>query len=553
MMKWILLVLAIIIPLSFNSCGQLSPGTVDETILGNPLNEELKTVQIAQSVCSKLKECNSTIDLISCTLGVLKTGGASDRFGLSPQSHESLFQIMSSEMKGTVAVDPTAVNACVLETARLSCSDAEVMNAYVPTAANPYLNFPEMIPQGEGLCSDAYRMPVWSFVDRKAQGGINISTEIGALDVSSTTFNSQLYAIWEEGGVIRVAIYNADDSSPVWSAVDNGGLNRDRTKTGDQPILQVVNSQLYALWIEQDSAGVLQLRSAVYNNTSGAPAWSLIDGGRVAGLNADPTHPVLYYTNPEAAALNGKLYVAWTESSPVNQIQVARYDGAQWKNVSGSVSGINRVPTSHALAPSLAIFNDRLYASWAEQGAGTIYQIRIAVYNGNDADPKWVLVDGGQDLGLNVFTSASAGTSKLAALGSRLYVGWEERTANYTIHFKVFNGDHIQPQWTTIDRFAEGNNFDMTREARFSDFVVHDSRLYASWAETALDGHSKIRVSVYDGNDPVPKWQFDQGLGSQGLNFDVSSEAYRPKMSSFAGKLYSFWHENGQIRSAVGK
>ncbi|MBM4317044.1 MAG: hypothetical protein FJ116_06145, partial [Deltaproteobacteria bacterium] len=54
---------------------------------------------------------------------------------------------------------------------------------------------------------------------------------------------------------------------------------------------------------------------------------------------------------------------------------------------------MNKNTSNAAQQPQLTVSNSRLYLSWIET-SGAKFQIRVALYNGNDSAPSWLFVDG---------------------------------------------------------------------------------------------------------------------------------------------------------------
>ena len=92
---------------------------------------------------------------------------------------------------------------------------------------------------------------------------------------------------------------------------------------------------------------------------------------------------------------------------------------------STTINGINKNVAQYAAAPQLTVLGSKLYVTWSEYN-GTVHQIRMAVYNGNDAAPVWALVDGNGTNGINKNVAQPAGSSQLTVLGSKLYATWSE-------------------------------------------------------------------------------------------------------------------------------
>ena len=198
-----------------------------------------------------------------------------------------------------------------------------------------------------------------------ANSGNNSVTEIPNGSTScSTGCNS-----FTGGGIHSPLSITADPSGNVWVVnKEETGINKIKTKPANNPRLTVSNSKLYATWEESNDTST-QIRMAVYNGNDIAPSWTFIDGNGTNGLNVDP-------------------------------LRFARY-------------------------PQLVDFASNLYATWQEfNGAAT--QIRLALYNGNDAAPSWTFMNGSGIGGLNHDVLDSADHPELTVFNSKLYVSWDE-------------------------------------------------------------------------------------------------------------------------------
>jgi hypothetical protein len=421
----------------------------------------------------------------------------------------------------------------------------------------------------------------WAFVDGNGANGINKDATKNAYLPQLTVLGSKLYAIWLENNdinlvspmvsQIRVAVYNGDDASPSWAFVDgNGGsgINKDATKyTGYPPQLTVLGSKLYATWTERNSMAY-QIRVAVYNGDDASPSWAFVDGNGANGINKDATKSA---ESPQLTVLGSKLYATWAEDSGsgMMRIWVAVYNGddasPSWAFVVGNygANGIISADFNTAFGPQLTVLGSKLYATWLEFNnivgpSRLVRQIRVAVYNGDDASPSWAFVDVNGANGINKDATKSAESPQLTVLGSKLYATWvEDNGATYQIRVAEYNGDDASPSWAFVDgNGANGINKDATKNAGSSQLTVLGSKLFATWAEDN-GAASQIRVAEYNGNDTSPSWAFVDGNGANGINKDATKNADSPQLTVLGSKLYTTWAEdNGvafQISVAVGQ
>lgn len=277
--------------------------------------------------------------------------------------------------------------------------------------------------------------PSWAFVDGNGTNGLNFDKTQNGTVPQGAVSNSKLYSVWTESNgsfnQTRVAVYNGNDSSPVWKFVDGAGtngINYNTARDANQPQLSALGLKLYGTWTENNGSAY-QIRVVVYNGNDGAPAWSLTDGGGTNGLNYNSANSA---TSPRLAAFNSKLYLTWYEQAPiVNQIRVAVYNGKDstpaWKFVDGAATGLNAHSNRTAISPQLLAFQSNLYATWSEIDNTTFASvIKIAVYNGNDSAPAWTFVDNRSYGCLNKDNTQNGQGPQLASLNYRLYAIWNE-------------------------------------------------------------------------------------------------------------------------------
>ncbi len=412
----------------------------------------------------------------------------------------------------------------------------------------------------------------WSFVDGNGPNGINKDVSKNAATPGAVDFNSKLYAIWTEPnssgiGQVRVVVYNGNDSSPQWTFVDNGinGLNSNSTFQAITPNLSIVNSKLYATWVEYGLTSVYELRVAVYNGNDAAPSWSFVDGGP---LNLDLSQNAIL---PQMAAVNNSLYVTWIESGisstvtgtvTANRVRIKKYNGndssPNWSSIAPDAGqGLNKYNTD-ANNPQLAAFGSTLYAVWSENTDSFVPQIRVASYV---SGTSWKYVDSPGTDGINYDKSKPADYPTLVQYNSKLYALWEEldSVGVPVVRASVFNGNDSSPAWSYVGGNASGMNFDATRLSQSPvAAVVHNSRIYAAWSEQdAITQYGIDHIATYNGNDAAPSWLFAD-KGSAGINYDPTRDARRIKLVEHNSALYAVFRENNsggiqQIRVIVGK
>lgn len=407
----------------------------------------------------------------------------------------------------------------------------------------------------------------WTFVDGGV--GLNWDPNWDTYRPQLTVLGDKLYAAWREMTVdrgpmhIHVAAYNGDDQAPAWRFVDGGtaGLNLDPQDDAFDIQITAFDSRLYAIW-QEDSKDESDILVAVYNGNDAAPAWSFVVGANRKGLNHDIKAIASF---PQLTAANGKLYATWSEySGTAKQIRVAVYNGNDaapgWRFVDGNTgAGINKDPQHAANYPQLTALGERLYATWLENSE-TSAHIRVAVYNGNDAAPKWSFVDEERGPGLNFDGASTAFYPELTAHAGKLYATWTEAGESVTqARIAVYNGNDQAPHWSFVDGGqASGINRDSTARAYRPQLTSFGDHLYVTWYEDDSLATTQIRVAIYNGENQAPAWRLVDGGGAAGLNKNNHMTAVDSQLTVFNGKLYITWKEliggRGQkIHVAVGQ
>lgn len=404
----------------------------------------------------------------------------------------------------------------------------------------------------------------WSYVDSTTVNGLNRDPTQNVTRQQLTAFAGKLYATWIEANPnvaqVRVAVMTGTPAAPGWAFADGGGtsgLNKSPTRGADMPQLTSYGSKLYAIWTESNGT-TMQTRVAVYGGDDANPSWTFVDGNGTNGINhAASKHTV----DPQLTAVGTKLYATWAEQHPstsIFQIRVAVMGGTEaspsWAFVDlNGLNGLNKDPTRHASRPHLVALGSKLYAVWEEVDATNQQQVRVSVFNGNDAAPSWTFVDGNGPQGIN---QAGAYDAQVTAYQSKLYATWSEVTASsvWQVRVAVYNGNDAAPAWTIVS--GPGLNADLLHDADYPRLAVLGSKLYATWRQWTASANTRPRVAVYNGNDAVPAWSFVDGNVPEGISKDPTRDSEDPLLTVVGNALYAGWREfNGmahQFRVAVG-
>lgn len=230
-----------------------------------------------------------------------------------------------------------------------------------------------------------------------------------------------------------------------------------------------------------------------------------------------------------------------------------------WSFVDSSGAGINRLATKDATSPKLMAYDSKLYAIWEEYNnlgySKPSKQIRVSVYNGDNSSPSWSLVDGNQEVGINL-SAGYARKPSLTAFDSKLYAIWSERSLdssfdiNEKLYVSVYNGDDDAPNWSVVTGDSWKGINKGWGGVDSSTLTVADSKLYAIWEEPVKDEdvsgdlrRRRIFVSVYNGDDNSPAWKTVDGDDKQGLNYSFYSDGIGPDLYEFNSRLYAVWSE----------
>lgn len=277
--------------------------------------------------------------------------------------------------------------------------------------------------------------------------------------------------------------------TPTWAFVDNSALHVASPDRAQQGSLVSFNSKLYSMWVESG-----KLHASVYNGNDSAPSWALVEPAGAGGINFNLGFSA---ATPQLIGFDSKLYAIWVEGTPQgDQMRVAVYNGndaaPSWKFVDGNAAnGLILPGTGNVQSfPRLTVFDNRLFgAFWEQTGSGPL--IHLMLYNGIDDNPKWGLMDG-------------VGTKKLG--------------------YNLWNRGGRKP-------FIQGFN----------------SKLYMVW-EVPNGSTAILRIAAWDPND-INTWNYVDGANpnnstAPGLSRAFSGLSENPALAMVSGKLFVTWTEN---------
>ena len=208
----------------------------------------------------------------------------------------------------------------------------------------------------------------WS-VDKAS---LNDNQSQDALNPTMEEFNNKLFAIWQEsnGTALQIRVASTDGSN--WG--NSTAINLSSTKDGSNPNFITFDSKLFAAWSETNSSGQSQIRiKASSNGTS----WIAVDGNDPQkGLNKDYRHNA---SHPKLVVANSNLYAVWLEENGSTQVRVAQFDNSSsWTFKDGDgFEGLNVNTARVTGKASAAEYNNQLYVAWSETNDNNTTQIRV--------------------------------------------------------------------------------------------------------------------------------------------------------------------------------
>ncbi|QJD84670.1 Ig-like domain-containing protein [Cohnella herbarum] len=383
----------------------------------------------------------------------------------------------------------------------------------------------------------------FTFVDGGGANGVNVIPTRAANDPSIVAFNNEIYAAWQETNnvdgrnVNQIHVRKYKDAT--WTTISGpNGININASKMAGNPTLAVFNGAVYAAWKElgtYNGNDADKIRISRYTNAGSA--WENVTGN-VDGLNVDPAKAAFA---PSLAVLGNALYASWSENG---QIRVKKFDGTNW--TSAEEEGSTGLNSKGATSPSMIASNNALYVMWSELDSDA-YHLRGKKYDG----VSWTSLDNGVPGGLNIKPSSIAVEPSLAIYNDKLYVAWEENNVDrldYQIRVKRYD----EPGWTSVDGGDQyGLNINSGFRAANVELAEFNNHLYAIWQEVkALTIIQHIRVKKYDGT----KWTSADGGGPNGLNKNAEVAALNPDAAVMNNQLFVAWQEKSgnanQIRVA---
>ena len=209
----------------------------------------------------------------------------------------------------------------------------------------------------------------WS-VDKAS---LNNSQSQDALNPTMEEFNNKLYAVWQEsnGTVDQIRVASTDGTN--WGS--STGINLSSSKDGKNPNLITFDSKLFAAWTENNASGHSQIR---VKSSSDGSTWTSVDGNDAnKGINKDYRNNA---SHPKLVVANSNLYAVWLEENGSTQVRVAQFDNSSsWTFKDGDgFDGLNVNTARVTGKASAAEYNNQLYVAWSETNDNNTTQIRVS-------------------------------------------------------------------------------------------------------------------------------------------------------------------------------
>lgn len=339
--------------------------------------------------------------------------------------------------------------------------------------------------------------------------------------VSMVTWRNQLYAAWDENGLILCAVFQGVGASVQWSLIPNVGVNKNIAMIARDAQLVVQNEQLVMIWVENalplhGSGLVGQVRVAQRNDNNGAVPWIFQDGNNArTGINKNP---LMNAKDPAAIVYRSSMYISWAELTAegtydivVAQRYIETGDLSLWRYLTPLASACAEYSFLSSYQPRFAvrrkgIEDHALIISWSRD---TLTSNVTEIITGQVLDLDWEASTVGnipqtaRAQGIATSITLNTREQRFVTCGDQVYSSWLEapdsndRTSATVVKFAVLNWPaDIYGGWSPLGR-SDGMNHNPSFDA-VNSFLVCSSRNSASpragllWTE--YDGYSvKLR------------------------------------------------------------
>ncbi len=245
------------------------------------------------------------------------------------------------------------------------------------------------------------------------------------------------------------------------------------------------------------------------------------------GLQQSINSPVATDVGPSLAVFNNKLYAAWKGSNGDERIWFSSFDGASWSLPSGAAQQSMPDPIATSFRPSLATFNNELYAAWKGSNGDT--RIWFSSFDGTKWAPQKTISM------LNVQVGTDVGPS-LAVFNNRLYVAWKGSNGDERIWYS-FSLPELLPGTPISSWQQQQSMLNPIASSVGPSLATFNNKLYAAWKGST--GDERIWYSFFDGSI----WAKQEPLPSP------IASSVGPSLAVFNNRLYVAWKgSNGDTR-----
>ncbi|ETO60592.1 hypothetical protein F444_21239 [Phytophthora nicotianae P1976] len=346
--------------------------------------------------------------------------------------------------------------------------------------------------------------------------------------VAMTVWKQNLYAAWDEGGLLYCALFEGIPSINPWTLIPNMGINKNMAMAASDPALLVYNLELVVVWREKalpvgSSALVGQIRVAVLNYDIDAPLWIFHDGNQLdSGLNKNK---LMDADDPATVVYRGRMYVSWTEMNKdgAYEIVIARRniqtrDFSTWTYLDALPSSYPAYSFLSAYKPQFTVRRKgiedmALLISWYRD---TVTSNVSEVITGQVLDLDWeASVTGSIPQTINAAegnttvdkVNPNSIEQKFVTCGDNIYSSWldlegnNDEDAAYVLKFATLPpGAHVYTGWTSAVNQSNLNH-NPKRDAIDSSLVCSTSsngNPHPGLVWTEYDGYSiKLRFRHY--------------------------------------------------------
>ncbi|GAA0136212.1 hypothetical protein YSY43_30530 [Paenibacillus sp. YSY-4.3] len=311
------------------------------------------------------------------------------------------------------------------------------------------------------------------------RNGLNTDSRNQALHPNLLSADDGIYAAWAESASVGYDIH-VKKFDGTWKSLGHAASH-----TFGKPSLAIFQNELYGSWLELNDSMQYKARIKKYNGQD----WVYVDNG---GVNESPD---IGNSISSIVEFNNELYVVWNEPSAGGALlKMMRFDGTRWEPVESITTAVGLTTP-----PDLQVFGDSLFATWSEMN-GQAEQIRVKQFNGTN----WYDADGGGRDGLNVDATKRAFAPVLEVYNDELYAAWAEYNGvSNQIRMARYTGSIIPPADPTPESPIE-----LAAPTGLIATTPEDGQVFLQWnsvtGATYYQVYQGVATGSYDFN-PVVK------------------------------------------------